>query len=171
MNLKLIKAKTEMEEQYYEFANEWEKFGEEIIPQSARLLDMKYKEWLEYTNKLENQDTCPSHLVSAYTYFLVGENNKIIGSINIRHRLNDYLFNFGGHIGYGVRPTERKKGYASLMLSLALEVAKELGINRVLITCNKDNIGSAKTIINNGGILENEVKEDDKLVQRYWIEI
>ncbi len=171
MKLQLIRATHDMEEQYYDFANEWEKHTEPIVPYSARLVDMDYKSWLEYTFKIESKDTCPSHLVPAHTYFLVLENKRIIGSVNIRHYLNDYLLNFGGHIGYGIRPSERKKGYASLMLSLALPIAKELGINKALITCNKNNKGSAKTIINNGGILENEVMEDTEITQRYWISI
>lgn len=171
MKLKLIKASSEMEEQYYDFIKEWEAYGEEIVPYSARLLEMDYKSWLEYAYKIENQETCPSHLVPAYTFFFVSDNNRIIGAINIRHRLNDYLFNFGGHIGYGIRPTERKKGFASLMLSLALPIVKELGIEKVLISCDKDNIGSAKTISNNGGVLENEVLENGKITQRYWIEL
>lgn len=171
MKLELIRANYDMEEQYYDFINEWEKYNEAIVPYAARLLDMDYKSWLEHTCKIESKDTCPSHLVPAHTYFLVAENKKIIGAVNIRHYLNDYLLNFGGHIGYGIRPSERKKGYASLMLSLALPIAKELGINKALITCNKDNTGSAKTIISNGGILENEVVEDMEITQRYWINI
>ena len=160
-----------MEEQHYDFINEWENKGEEIVPYSARLLDMSYEAWLDYTYKIENKDSCPPHLVPAHTYFLSDENKRILGAINIRHYLNDYLFNYGGHIGYGIRPSERKKGYASLMLSMALPIAKELGINKILITCDKNNAGSAKTIINNGGILENEVLNDREITQRYWIEV
>ncbi|WP_253199267.1 GNAT family N-acetyltransferase [Clostridium tagluense] len=115
---------------------------------------------LTHTYKIENVDTCPEHIVPAHTYFLVLENKKIIGAINIRHYLNDYLFNFGGHIGYG-----------ALMLSMALPIAKELGISKALVTCDKNNLGSAKTIINNGGVLENEVIEDGEVTQRYWIEV
>ncbi|MPM89903.1 hypothetical protein SDC9_137018 [bioreactor metagenome] len=102
---------------------------------------------------------------------MVEDNKRILGAINIRHYLNDYLLNYGGHIGYGIRPSERKKGYASLMLSLALSVAKELGINKALITCDKDNLGSARTIMKNGGVLENEVAEGERITQRYWIEL
>lgn len=160
-----------MEEQYYDFINEWAKHNEPIVPYAARLLDMNYKSWLEHTYKIESNDTCPSQLVSAHTYFLVSEDKAIIGAVNIRHYLNDYLFNFGGHIGYGIRPSERKKGYASLMLSLALPIAKKLGINKALITCDKNNIASAKTIIKNGGVLENEVVGDGEITQRYWINI
>lgn len=171
MKIELIRANEEMEELYYDFINEWENNGEAIVPYAVRLIDMDYKAWLEYTYKIENKDTCPSHLVPAHTYFLVLENKRILGAINIRHCLNDYLFNYGGHIGYGIRPSERKKGYASLMLSMALPIAKELGIHKTLITCDKNNMGSAKTIIKNGGVLENEVMEEGEITQRYWIEI
>jgi predicted acetyltransferase len=171
LKLELLRANNEMEEQYYDFINEWDNYGEAIVPYAARLLDMDYKSWLTHTCKIESKDTCPSNLVPAHTYFLVLENRRIIGAINIRHYLNDYLFNFGGHIGYGIRPSERKKGYASLMLSMALPIAKELQINKALITCDKNNVGSAKTIMNNGGVLENEVMEDGETTQRYWIEL
>jgi predicted acetyltransferase len=171
MKLELLRANNEMEEQYYDFINEWESSGEEIVPRAAALLDMDYKSWLTRTYKKESKDNCPAHLVPAHTYFLVLENKRIIGAINIRHYLNDYLLNFGGHIGYGIRPSERKKGYAALMLSMALPIAKELGINKALITCDKNNVGSAKTIINNGGVLENEVIGKDEITQRYWIEL
>ena len=86
--------------------------------------------------------------------------------IDIRHRLNDYLLNFGGHIDYSVRKSERQKGYATEMLALALIECMKLNIKRVLITCDKDNIASAKTIINNGGILEGS-----GITQRYWINL
>lgn len=171
LKIELLKANEVIEEQYYDFINDWEKNNEEIIPYSARLLDMDYKSWLEHTYKMENEETCLSNFVPAHTYFLSTENKRILGAINIRHSLNEYLFNFGGHIGYGIRPSERGQGYASLMLSLSLPIAKELGLNKVLITCDKINLGSAKTIIKNGGILENEVIEDGELTQRYWIEL
>ena len=89
--------------------------------------------------------------------------------IDIRHRLNEYLLQFGGNIGYSVRPSQRRKGYATEMLALALEECRKLGLNRALVTCDKTNIGSAKTIQKNGGVLENEVLEGDRITQRYWI--
>jgi predicted acetyltransferase len=77
----------------------------------------------------------------------------------------------GGHIGYGIRPSERKKGYATEILRQALDIMKDLNINKVLITCDKENIGSAKTIIKNGGILESEGVSDESVFQRYWIDM
>ena len=95
----------------------------------------------------------------------------MVGAVNIRHDLNEYLLKYGGHIGDGVRPSERRKGYATKMIYLALKECKKLKIKRVLLVCDKNNIGSAKSIINNGGILENEVINDDKIIQRYWIDL
>ncbi|MDF2878093.1 MAG: acetyltransferase [Clostridia bacterium] len=169
LTLELIRASEELEEQYNDFIFEWEAYGEDIIPYAVRLLDKDYKSWLEYTYSIENKETCPRHLVPAHTYFLVCNNKRIFGAINIRHCLNEYLFQFGGHIGYGIRPSERGKGYASLMLGMALPIAKKLEIDEVLVTCDKNNTASAKTIIKNGGILENEVTEEEEIVQRYWI--
>ena len=91
--------------------------------------------------------------------------------INIRHTLNEYLYNYGGHIGYSVRKNERRKGYAKEMLKIALEECMKLGINKVLLTCDADNIASTKTIKSCGGILEDEVHNDDTLIQRYWLEL
>ena len=95
-----------------------------------------------------------------------------MGAVNIRHYLTDFLLREGGHIGDGIRPSERRKGYATAMIKLALEECKKLGIKRVLLVCDKDNIGSAKSIMNNGGVLENEfIDAEDKAVQRYWIDV
>ena len=93
----------------------------------------------------------------------------MVGAVNIRHDLNDYLLKYGGHIGDGIRPSERRKGYATEMIRLALEECRKLGLTRVLMTCDKNNIGSAKSIIRNGSILEDEVWENDSVKQRYWI--
>lgn len=171
MNIKLIRPIWEMKQEYYDYISEWEKAEEAIMPYSTRPLGREYKTWLEDTYKFEKKETCPTDFVPAYTYFLVNNSGKILGALNLRLCLNDYLLNFGGHIGYGISPSARNKGYATQMLALALSIVKNLGISKVLITCDKSNIGSSKTIINNGGVLENEVIEDGKIVQRYWITI
>lgn len=99
--------------------------------------------------------------------------NKLLGMINIRLDLNENLLKRGGHIGYSIRPTERKKGYNSYQLYKALEYCKENGLANVLITCNKENIASAKSIQKYGGILENEILDEktNEILQRYWINV
>lgn len=88
----------------------------------------------------------------------------------MRHYLTEEMLINAGHIGDGIRPSERRKGYATAMIGLALKEAKELGIDRVLMCCDKENIGSAKSIMKNGGILENEVLVNGVVEQRYWIQ-
>ncbi len=95
----------------------------------------------------------------------------MVGAVNIRHYLNEALLLNGGHIGDGVVPSERRKGIATAMISLSLEECRKLGIDQVLMVCDKENVGSAKSIINNGGILENEVVVDGVTEQRYWIKL
>jgi len=116
----------------------------------------------------------PEGYVPGSKYFLMEEGSpKILGVIDIRHWLNDYLLNNpGGHIGYAIAPSERRRGYATEQLRLALEICKTMGIGPVLITCHKDNIASARVIQNNGGVLEDErVSREGKVFQRYWIEV
>jgi predicted acetyltransferase len=171
MIFKLVEPKLELENQYIDYISEWENKAEKIVPSGAKRNGRDYKdlveEWkINKTEKAYEQGFVPSTL-----YFLVDENDRIYGAVHIRHELNDFLLSYGGHIGYGIRPSERKKGYASKMLSMALPKAKELGIKRALVTCDKENIGSAKTILNNGGVLENEILQEGELTQRYWIEL
>jgi len=132
-----------------------------------------YENYEEWRDKIEtNRTNPPPEFVPGTVYFAV-YNNKIVGTIAIRYRLNADLLKHGGHIGYGVRPSERRKGCATKMLALALEECKKLNIGRVLITCDKSNIGSARTIQKNGGVLENEITDDSdgEILQRYWIDI
>jgi len=105
-----------------------------------------------------------------HTVFWLVYGKELIGWLNIRHRLNDHLLEVGGHIGYTIRPSERRKGYGTKILALALSEAKKLGIKRVRITCNDDNIGSRKIIEKNGGIFDGMAATPEGIViRRYWI--
>jgi len=169
--MKLVRPTLEFKKKHYDYVNKWKKNNDEMVPSSINLSNRDFELWLNDTYKIEEEKTCLPNLVPANTYYLVDTNENIIGAINIRHRLNDYLLNYGGHIGYGILYSERKKGYATKMLNLALMKAKELNIMKILITCDKSNMDSAKTIIKNGGVLENEVIEDGVVIQRYWIDL
>ena len=92
-----------------------------------------------------------------------------MGAVNIRHTLNEGLLKDGGHIGDGIRPSERGKGLGTRMIALALEECDRLGIRDVLMCCDKDNAASARTIVKNSGVLENEIEINGVPVQRYWI--
>lgn len=97
---------------------------------------------------------------------------RLVGFIDIRHTLNDHLLQYGGHIGYSVHPMERRQGYATEMLRQALCFCRtKLGLKRVLVTCDKTNAPSRRTILANGGVLEDERDQDGELVQRYWIDL
>lgn len=167
MKLKLVKAANEYRTQITEMLDEWYSSGEKIVPYAIRRLD--YRDFEYYCRNIENKNT-DEKVVPSSTFFCLDEDRNImVGAVDIRHYLNQSLLLNGGHIGDGVRPSERRKGIATKMIGLALQECRKLGIDKVLMVCDKDNIGSAKSIINNGGILENEIIVDGVEEQRYWI--
>lgn len=170
MNLKLIKLTKEYKKELIEMIDEW-KIDQEINHTNQSpyaIFKNSYDDFDYYLQNLEVKES--DILVPDSTYFLLDlDTNKLIGAVNIRHYLNDYLLKYGGHIGDGIRPSFRNKGYGTEMIRLALEKCRKLGIDKVLMVCNKNNIGSKKTIIKNGGIKENEVLEDGNIYERYWI--
>lgn len=169
MNLKLVKASAQYRNQISDMMEEWNNYNEKIVPYAIRRSD--YRDFENYCNSLEIRDD-GSGLVPDSTFLCLDtERNIIFGAVNIRHNLNESLLLNGGHIGDGVRPSERRKGIATKMIALALEECRKLGIKKVLVVCDKNNIGSAKSIINNGGILENEIEVDGVIEQRYWIDM
>lgn len=125
-------------------------------------------------SELEKGIGLPSGYVPDTSFFAFNSSAQIVGRISIRHRLNDFLLRIGGHIGYGVLPEFRRRGYASEMLKRSLPFCrKELGLNKVLLTCDDDNLGSIRTIENNGGVLENTITDSGLRTpkRRYWIEL
>ena len=170
MKLKLVKLCEKYRAQLIDMMDEWAATGEKIIPSAIRKND-----WHDFESYLAGLGTAPKPpLVPDSTFFCLDEERGIfVGAVNIRHYLNDALLKSGGHIGDGVRPSERRRGVATAMIGLALDECRRLGIDRVLMVCDRDNIGSAKSIINNGGVLENEIEneQDGRIIQRYWIEL
>lgn len=131
-----------------------------------------YEEWVKEKENEKNGVDLRDGYVPCTTLFLKRmSDNKVCGSISIRHELNEFLFNFGGHIGYSVTPSERGKGYGKLQLKMALEIAKDLGIEKCLITADETNTLSNKTIISEGGVLENTVMWNNEPLNRYWINL
>lgn len=167
--LKLVQPSDEYEEAYLDYITEWECSSDKIIPYASMRHDLNYTHLLNKWAFDSTEDARITGFVPATLFFLINDDKRILGALHIRHDLNERLLKSGGHIGYGVRPSERRKGYASHMLSLSLPIARSLGISKALICCDKNNIGSARTIQKNGGILENELEDENEIVQRYWI--
>jgi predicted acetyltransferase len=134
-----------------------------------------YKDWPSYVamvNSWPRGENLPANFVP--NTFLVGiVDGEIVGRVSLRHELSDWLRRIGGHIGYGVVPDHRRHGYATEMLRMTLPLARDLGLVRILVTCDDDNAGSIKTIEKNGGVLEEKIREDGMncAKRRYWIEL
>lgn len=129
--------------------------------------------WDEYVDALHHArqgiGLQPGHVPA--TFLVADVDGVIVGRVSIRHELNDFLAHEGGHIGYGVLPEHRRRGYATEMLRHALILAREMGIGRVLVTCDDDNVASARVIERCGGVLENVVDATDGVAKRrYWID-
>ncbi len=170
--LRLRFANEDDEEKVRDYLNVTWNAGEKIVNGGAGLEGFSsYKEWLEANIRNRSEDTVQEGMVPASTFLAFDNREELIGMIDLRHSLNKWLLMYGGHVGYSVRPSERGKGYASEMLGLVLHEARKLGIERILVTCDQNNAASRKVIMNNGGILENEVSGpgSDEVMQRYWI--
>ncbi|MBE6791826.1 MAG: GNAT family N-acetyltransferase [Ruminococcaceae bacterium] len=167
--LKLVILNTENYPLLCEMMDEWTLADEVIVPRAISKAD--YHNYYEYSEAIEVR-TESSRLVPDSTFFCLDtERNIFVGAVNIRHRLNERLSVGVGHIGDGIRPSERKKGYGTKMVALALEECKKLNLDEVLMCCEKSNIASEKTIIRNGGILENEVEFEGKIMRRFLIRL
>lgn len=131
-----------------------------------------FEEWLMKVQNNERKETVENGRPPSYEYMAIRQrDDKLIGMINVRYNLTEEMLMYLGHIGYCVRKSERRKGYAAEMLRLALDEAKKIGLNRVLLTVDSDKIASIATMKKNGAVLENEVPYNGKITQRYWIEL
>lgn len=170
--LNLVKPDTKYKSQYIEMMEYWASTGEELVPW---VLKEDYSDFDSMVKKFDNYsrgiDVGDNFVPNTTLWVYESDADKIAGAVNIRHYLNTALLAYWGNIGYGIRPDERKKGYATQALSMALDICRGMNMEKVLLSCNNYNTGSAKVIMNNGGVLENEVEHEGRILQRYWIKL
>lgn len=172
--LTLVKPTVKLEEDYWAVIDEYRAEGEDRY--SNHLMRLAGNDFVIFLRRVadeENSAKLPPGVVPQTTFWLLLNGARIVGESRLRHFLNPSLEIEGGHIGYVIRPSERRKGYGTLILALTMEKARRIGLPRVLVTCDTDNIGSAKIIRKNGGVFAGEAysPRTRKAVSRYWIEL
>jgi len=170
MTLQLKKLDKSMETALADYIADWK--DEDIIPSTLQKYSLGFDGFMNHLNTMEND---PPRLMSPSTMWFLVDGEEILGVIEVRHFLNSGLLKYGGHIAYGVAPKHRGHGYAAKMVKMCMPMLKQLDLDRVLICCVSDNTASAKTILNVGGVLENEVEiirnNQPKIGQRYWLDV
>ncbi|MDD3362278.1 MAG: GNAT family N-acetyltransferase [Hespellia sp.] len=168
----LIKPTKDMKAAALEYRKEHFDYGERMI-NGSELLDQieDYDEWLEKVTANSKEDTVASDWVLTDTFFAWRpSDNRIIGIIDLRYELNDFLKDFG-HCGYSVRPSERKKGYATQMLSRICQIANQHGLKELQLSVERSNIPSVKTILNQGGVYQRSFVVDSEMADVYHIKL
>ena len=168
--MKLLRPTDLLKDEICEFKNEFFSYGEKII-NGGELLDKmdSIEEWIEYVSNNVNLDSVSPDWVLTDTYLAI-KSGRIVGIVCLRHYLNDFLSDFG-HIAFSVRPQERNKGYATEMLSLILDKARDISMNEVKLSAKKDNVASIKTIIKNGGVYSYSFSCDEDIALVYMIKL
>lgn len=177
--LELVKPSLEFIDEYQEMLSESLAAGEDMLGYLLRLMERvgatksDYASFLRLLEYEESGVGLPPGVAPQTTYWLLCNGKSIVGESRLRHYLTPSLEIEGGHIGYFIRRSVRRLGYGTKILELMLEKAREKNLNRVLVTCDTDNIGSARIIQKNGGIFEGEdvSPRTGKLVSRYWIRL
>ena len=169
--LALLVPSPSLQGSYRGLVDEFTERGENLVPFTLSFSNANFPEFLRKLEDCTKGIGVPSGFVSHSTFWLVRDRIEVIGVANIRHKLTDALRREGGHIGYGVRPSARRLGYAKAILKMSIERGLALGLSKVLVTCAKSNIPSVKTILHNGGVLDSEefLPDRGEIVQRYWI--
>ena len=158
--------------QYEDYRREFLEYGDSMDGAGPMRRYERAEDWLAHVRSYESAETLPEGRVLATQYMLVRESDgKLLGMLQLRHYLNEYLRLYAGHIGYSVRPSERRRGYAKRMLAMGLDEARALGLERVMISCVVGNEGSRRTILANGGVFDSTIRdeEDGEMLERYWI--
>lgn len=169
--IRLVRPTLEYKEKALAYRKEHFDHGENII-NGSELLDKTecYEEWLQSIKNNENPETVSPAWVVTDTFFAVDDEDEIIGIIDLRHTLNDFLKDFGNS-GYSVRPSQRQNGYATEMLRQVLDIARRAGLTELHLSVEKDNIPSIKTIVKNGGVYERSFEFESELADIYRIEL
>jgi predicted acetyltransferase len=167
----LIEPSEDFKEEYLGIIEEFRKANEKLGNAGIAQQD-----FTAFILKLYNQSKgldLPPGFVPATTFWLIRDNRVVLGESRLRHYLKPPLEEFGGHIGYFIRPSQRRKGYGTLILALTLDKVHAMGIQRARVTCDTDNIGSARVIERNGGILSGHGVSpiNGKQTSQYWIEL
>lgn len=170
-SLKLANPTEIIEQEFSNFITEFKAENERLTPYSLEQNNLSFSKYIQSLNDEAKGINSQGNWVPATTFFLVNNQGTILGAANIRHKLTEKLKSIGGHIGYGIRPSARNVGNGSTILQLALIKAKNIGLQKVLLTCNKTNISSAKIILRNKGYLDSEEVIDSEIIQRYWIKL
>lgn len=171
MKCELVRFDRVSASEYVDYIQEWENRGERVIPSSSRRDGRSFAEMSAKWRDDETAIAVQKGFVPSTLYFLVTGEGRILGAIHFRHHLNDRLRENGGHIGYGVRSSERRKGYGRLMLQLLLDRLRAHNVERVMLTCDEMNVASRRTIERCGGVLAAKVDFDGVPTRQYWIEI
>ena len=158
-----------LEEPFREMMRVWRQMSDDVVPWILRLDSRSFGKYVRALLDMEKGADLPADRVRCSSFFLMRSADTMLGASNIRHTLNPSLLRNGGHIGYGVRPDERNKGYATELLRLSVHEAAVLGIKKIRITCDANNLASEKVILKNNGVFDSAVIDDDALTKRYWI--
>lgn len=170
-SVRLVRPSADYRDAYIDFYEEWIRSGENIVPWVIEKEPYDFEAMLDFLYSQDSEEKLKDkRWVPHSTYWLISEDRSIIGAANVRHRLNEKLLNSGGHIGYGIRPSRRRQGCATALLGMVLRQTEAARLDKVLVVCDKGNIGSEKTILKHGGCFESEYTEEDgNIVRRFWI--
>jgi predicted acetyltransferase len=169
--IELLRPSTAFRDSYRGLVAEFLSAGEKLVPFTLAFEHHDFDAFLYRLNACAQGIELPDGFVPHSTFWLVRDESEVVGVSNIRHSLTPALRREGGNIGYGIRPSARRRGLGIAILRQSLDRAVELGLTQVLLTCGKQNVASAKSITRNGGILDSEEYLPDRgeIVQRYWI--
>ncbi len=168
----LLPPSAALQNSYRSLVAEFAAAGEKLVPFVLAFEHEDFDAFLRRLDDCANGIDLPQGFVAHSTHWLVRDRTEVVGVVNIRHALTPALRREGGNIGYGIRPSARRQGFGKAILREALNRARGLGIDPVLVTCSKANVGSAKSILHNGGRLDSEeyIPDRGEIVQRYWIQ-